>query len=453
MKPKFGTGDKVFAKVRGYPPWPARVEGLADETPNKMKYHIYFYGTGETAIVKAEDICTFVDNKIRLGKPKKHKNFTEALLQIEADLSPEEQETLAKLEEDSKNQSGVTNDSLVDDPSKRSSVGNKSKSSLSPTPKAKPKDKKRKLDNDSGSEDPDQKKRLSTVSNSDTESSAKSAEVLSRSGRKIKPKRFADFEDESSEDLPTSVKPINKVPPLKKSSDKENEEVLTDLIACVNGQKIKIPLNLNKPNFTKASDEEEWDEKVSAHAHQLKKQLEAGESLPVSVEAHMDQWTKDLAGKAEKSVTHKADESIRNEHLKTEATLLELDLNIRSALNIKKADTEKCIFYLDRLRDLKLTALMLKKHPDVVTTMKKVRRYIGNVPKAMSEEDERKFHKDAEIIRNKAEHIYNKFQNLFLVPSHRTFWDFFEEERERFDQNTKHMDSEEIVSLYEEPNV
>lgn len=452
MRPKFASGDKVFAKVRGYPPWPARVEGLADETPNKMRYHIYFYGTGETAVVKAEDICSFVENKVRLGKPKKHKNFTEALNQIEDELSPEELETLAKLEEESKNQSGISNDSIGDDSAKKVLNAGKAKHSLSPTPKAKPKDKKRKLDNDSGSEDPDSKKRLSTtaVSNSDSESASKSTEVMSRAGRKIKPKRFADFDDENSEEQP--MKPINKVPPLKKS-DKEDDGTKDFLIAFVNGQKIKIPLHLNKPNFCNHADEEEWDEKVSNYANVLKKRLEAGETLPLPVDVQMEQWTKEQAWAVhEKSNVPRAQEEMnRSEHLKTEASLLELDLNIRSALNIKSADTERCITLLDKLKELRLTALMLKKHPDVVTTIKKVRRYIGNVPRAMTEEEEHKFHKDAEIIRNKAEHIYNKFQSLFFVPNNRSFWDVFEEERERFEQSTKHLNSEEIVSMVEEP--
>lgn len=444
MKPKFSSGDKVFAKVRGYPPWPARVEGLADETPNKMRYHIYFYGTGETAVVKGEDICSFVENKTRLGKPKKHKNFTEALIQIEAELSPEEQQTLAGLEQSFKEQTSL-NDTSGDD-AKRLSTTGKSKTSLSPTPKVnKPKEKKRKVDSDSGTEE-DQKKRASVVNNSDSEH--KNAEVMSRSGRKIKPKRFADFEDDGTEEhspVHQPIKPISKVAPVKKI-DKDDTGDDKYVIAYVNNEKVKIPLGYNQPQFSSEQRLNEWKFKERSYANALKKRLESGEALPFDIDAHMFKWTKE---NAEQPVIH--DNLMRTEIIKTETLLLELDLQIRSALNIKNADTKKCLTYLDQLSQLKLTALMLKKHPDVVHTIKKVRRYVGNVPRALTEEEEQEFHKDAEEIRNKAEHVYSKFQSLFFFPNSKSFWDAFEEEREKFDKLTKHMNSEEIVGMIKEP--
>lgn len=42
----FKYGDRVFAKVRGYPPWPARVDGIT-EVQGKNRFHVFFYGTYE----------------------------------------------------------------------------------------------------------------------------------------------------------------------------------------------------------------------------------------------------------------------------------------------------------------------------------------------------------------------------------------------------------------------
>nr|CAI5818657.1 unnamed protein product [Callosobruchus analis] len=48
MKIEFKENDKVFAKIKGYPAWPARVV-----SKDGKKYTVQFYGTGETAIKKA----------------------------------------------------------------------------------------------------------------------------------------------------------------------------------------------------------------------------------------------------------------------------------------------------------------------------------------------------------------------------------------------------------------
>ena len=53
----FKYGDRVFAKVRGYPPWPARVDGIT-EVQGKNRFHVFFYGTYEVWV-------TQLSNKIR----------------------------------------------------------------------------------------------------------------------------------------------------------------------------------------------------------------------------------------------------------------------------------------------------------------------------------------------------------------------------------------------------
>uniref|UniRef100_A0A224XN30 Putative hepatoma-derived growth factor n=1 Tax=Panstrongylus lignarius TaxID=156445 RepID=A0A224XN30_9HEMI len=474
-KPKFAPGGKVFAKVRGYPPWPARIEGLADETPNKMRYHVYFYGTGETAVIKAEDVFSFVENKARFGKPKKQKYFTEALLQIEAELSPEEVKLANELVE--KHASKQTNADKSDDQDiaatnftdtskttaapRRSSTSSKPQKQQAsspstivvPTPPAinKPKDKKRKAEDIP--EDPEAKKLRSSaptnVTEADTTSTKVSPEVMSRSGRKIKPKRFADFEDNTSED---GSKPIK----LGKSKDDDEKEDSIDdsedyIFASINeSEKVKIPLKLNRPDFSDEKSAELWDDMVLKYANSLKKRIESGEKMS-DLQEIMNEWTAMKSFEFNKDRAPEEDKQ-KYEFLHTESLLLEIDINIKSALNLQKAQPDKCIALLDKLNELKITPLMLKKHPELVHTIKKMRKYVGNIHRwNMTEEDLEAFKESAGRIRVKSEHIYNKFKSLFLNPDINNFWEFFNKEVERFQEKTRSMSLHQLFSIVQEP--
>lgn len=55
-----------------------------------------------------------------------------------------------------------------------------------------------------------------------------------------------------------------------------------------------------------------------------------------------------------------------------EAQLLHLDAQIKSSLGLDQADTDKCLEAMDELLSLPLDPLMLKKHPHIVETVKRV---------------------------------------------------------------------------------
>jgi len=78
----FKPGDRIFAKVKGYPHWPARVEKFEPEgngKPPKNKYPVLFYGTLETAALKPDDLFPYEDNLERFGRSQKRKGFNEGL--------------------------------------------------------------------------------------------------------------------------------------------------------------------------------------------------------------------------------------------------------------------------------------------------------------------------------------------------------------------------------------
>ncbi|XP_026093108.1 lens epithelium-derived growth factor-like [Carassius auratus] len=81
-KDSFSPGDIVFAKMKGYPFWPARIgEGKAP----KNKIPIFFYGTHSTTFLFPKDIVPYWPNKEKYGRPIKRGGFEEGMWEIEND--------------------------------------------------------------------------------------------------------------------------------------------------------------------------------------------------------------------------------------------------------------------------------------------------------------------------------------------------------------------------------
>ena len=56
--------------------------------------------------------------------------------------------------------------------------------------------------------------------------------------------------------------------------------------------------------------------------------------------------------------------------LKIEQKLVELDIEVQTALSMERPDPDRCITALDELNALAIVPLMLKKHPRIVTTIR-----------------------------------------------------------------------------------
>jgi len=114
-KKVFNVKDKVFAKIRGYPAWPAIISGIKHDVPSRQKYNVYFYGTGERAECKSDELFPYEENKSKLGKPNKRKYFAEALLQIEDEdnsIFPDDDPQLLTM---SSNTSNIEKESFKDE--------------------------------------------------------------------------------------------------------------------------------------------------------------------------------------------------------------------------------------------------------------------------------------------------------------------------------------------------
>lgn len=94
-----------------------------------------------------------------------------------------------------------------------------------------------------------------------------------------------------------------------------------------------------------------------------------------------------------------------------EVNLLQYDVDIKSSLQLSQADTNRCIAVLEKYKNLDVTALMLKKNPQVAETIKRLRRYVGNTKEWNFTDEQRiAFNDKAAKIRKLAENIYKNFK-------------------------------------------
>ena len=56
--------------------------------------------------------------------------------------------------------------------------------------------------------------------------------------------------------------------------------------------------------------------------------------------------------------------------LKIEQKLVDLDIAVKTALHLERPAPDRCITALDELNELAVAPLMLKKQPDIVTTIR-----------------------------------------------------------------------------------
>ncbi|ESN90317.1 hypothetical protein HELRODRAFT_70862 [Helobdella robusta] len=79
----YQPGDLIFAKVKGHPHWPARINKLPEGALiPKGKYPIFFYGTHETYFLTPKDIFPYHLFKDQYAKPHNRKFFNEGLKEI-----------------------------------------------------------------------------------------------------------------------------------------------------------------------------------------------------------------------------------------------------------------------------------------------------------------------------------------------------------------------------------
>lgn len=183
----------------------------------------------------------------------------------------------------------------------------------------------------------------------------------------------------------------------------------------------------------------------------------------------MPPYARALTSSSNQNQTHqwsiaKPDPAAAAEKLKvlnTEKQLLlavyELKLNLQPTCS----NTAKALRILQKIRRQTPTVLMLKKQPDVVETIKRLRQYVDNgnvyVRKLRASKRVQSAEKVAKI-RNLADVIYKQFENMFAFPTttmqSTPFWTAFKSEVERFQNKCKslNLDAIDVAALTEEPD-
>ncbi|KAF1769022.1 hypothetical protein GCK72_000835 [Caenorhabditis remanei] len=77
----FQPNDLIWAKMKGFPPWPAKVLERSEDTPAR-RIPVMFFGTLETSFMKPTDLSDYLSNQSIHEIPRKQKDFNKAVQEI-----------------------------------------------------------------------------------------------------------------------------------------------------------------------------------------------------------------------------------------------------------------------------------------------------------------------------------------------------------------------------------
>lgn len=515
----FQTNDRIFAKVKGYPAWPACVTGPNDA--KGTRYKVYFYGTYETAVVKKEEMWFFNEaTKGKFGKQKR-KGFAEAIDEIEnrPEVGYLTEELLPAVNEDL--EGGTSGDTVVEEPGLDASTVEESKESVvtkteepvaapspipapAPAPLTKPtvtqsakKGAKRKAPTDDSpavtpvakqakpntstpvaakqpkTKKPETSTPLAKQAKATTAApivapsppttpvaSAATAneEKTSRSGRVIKPKKFEDEKESENQkaavvdedDVVATTPVVKPLTPVKKNDRKMWVQIKATSDA------IEINMDKDRPvSFESKAHEVEWDRLTAKNALRLKHLVETGQFIPAEILQKLEAKA-NRTPEEEDILKHNIEISNIKEKMrwmKMEKRIVDLDIAIRSALHHEEPDMARSLSLISELHSLAIQPLMLKKLPNVVMTLRKVRKYIGPVAPHPDPKLSEKRKEDMQKIRLTAETAYKKIQSLFNAPPNVSFGKYFQKMVDEFQTATKDYEKEELFQLLVDPTV
>ncbi|XP_055317671.1 hepatoma-derived growth factor-related protein 2-like isoform X2 [Sitodiplosis mosellana] len=428
-KDSFNVGDLVFAKVKGYPAWPAKI---VDITKSK-KYSVYFYGTGETGNVQAKDVSLYEKTKQKLATSSsmKKQDFKAAIDQIEDalrgnDPAPNSYEipldksnaTFDNTLNSTLDTTGFGGNSTKIDESQiedDNDEGEAEEAEAEPEPDPVEQEPEPEPEQEPESDDKDEG--VDTANDNEVASEAVEEVAVPVKPETVKPEPVAKPEPE-----------LNVTPVVAKETPKA--EPKSEAKSSRSGRVIKKTKYLH----------DEFEESPQVP---VKRKRPSESQTPI---AKIQRKADEISTSAESHGEIKVSQIIMNE-----VNLLQYDVDIKSSLQLSSADTSRCISVLEKYKNLEVTALMLKKNPQVAETIKRLRRYVGNTKEWNFTDEQRiEFNDKATKIRKLAEIIYKNFKKLFSFPPHLSFWQGFTDEVQSFKEQTKSLTHEELITLTED---